>query len=82
MTKFAAAGLAIGLLFMGAPAPGALAASAGPACFADLKQLCPSQTGAALKQCRNANKANFSSACKQSLAAANMSVKDIKPERQ
>jgi len=82
MKKFVAAGLAIGLMFTGAAETGALAANAGPACLADLKQLCPTQTGAALKQCRNANKADFSAGCKQSLAASNMTLKDIKPERQ
>jgi hypothetical protein len=78
MTKFAAAGLAIGLMAMGVTAPGALAASVGGTCAAELQQLCPNTAGHALKQCRNAHRASFSPSCKQSLAASGAKVKDIK----
>ncbi|MEA2754616.1 MAG: hypothetical protein QOJ54_905 [Aliidongia sp.] len=81
MIKFAAAGLAIGLMFTSATSSDAFAATGGQTCFVELQRLCPNQTGSALKQCRNANRANFSAACKQSLAAANMTLKDVKPER-
>jgi hypothetical protein len=78
MTKLAAAGLAIGLVFMAATAPGASAAAIGGVCAAELQSLCPNTTGHALKQCRNAHRASFSPACKQSLAASHLKVKDIK----
>ncbi len=78
MTKLAAAGLAIGLLVMGAAAPAARAATVGGTCAVELQQLCPNTAGHALKQCKNAHRASFSPACKQSLAAAGMKVKDIK----
>jgi hypothetical protein len=80
MTKFAAAGLAIGLMVTGSAATGASAATVGGTCWTELRQLCPAKTGADLFHCRNANRANFSPSCKQSLAAANMKLKDLKPE--
>jgi hypothetical protein len=73
MTKFAAAGLMACLLLAGTAAQ-----AAGGACQADLQRLCPNQTGHALKHCRNANHASFSSACHQSLAASHQKLKDLK----
>jgi len=78
MTRFATAGLAIGLMVMGATAPGALAATVDGTCAVELQQLCPNTAGHTLKQCRNANRASFSPSCKQSLAASGLKVKDIK----
>ncbi len=73
MTKLATAGLMAALLLTGT------AAQAAPgACAADLQRLCPNQSGHTLKQCRNANHNNFSNACKQSLAASHMKLKDLK----
>lgn len=72
MTKSAIAGLMLGLFLTGT------AAQAAGACQADLQHLCPNQKGHALKQCRNNNHAKFSTACKQSLAAANMKLKNLK----
>ena len=80
MTKLAAAGLANGLMVFGATAPGALAATVGGTCAVELQNLCPNVAGHALKQCRNAHRASFSPACKQSLAASNLRVKDIKTQ--
>ncbi len=73
MIKFATAGLLAALLLTGT------AAQAAPgACAADLQRLCANQSGHALKQCRNANHNNFSAGCKQSLAAAHQTLKDLK----
>jgi hypothetical protein len=80
MTKFAAAGLAIGLVLMSAAAPGASAAAVGGICAAELQKLCPNAVGHALKQCRSAHRTSFSPACMQSLAASHLTVKDIKPQ--
>ena len=78
MTKLATAGLAIGLMVMGATAPTAFAATVGGTCAVELQQLCPNAAGHALKQCKNTHRASFSAACKQSLAASGAKVKDIK----
>jgi hypothetical protein len=74
MTKFTMAALMLGLLLTGARAQ---AATAG-ACAIDMQRLCPKLTGHAAKQCRNNNHNRFSVGCKQSLASANMKVKDLK----
>ncbi len=80
MTKLTA-GLAIGLMFAGMNMAAAHAASVDETCVVELRQLCPNhQTGAGLKRCRNANRANFSQACKDALAAANMTLQDVKLE--
>ncbi len=73
MTNLAAAGLMACLLLTGTAAH-----AANGACAADLQRLCPNQSGHTLKQCRNTNHANFSNACKQSLAASNQKLKDLK----
>jgi hypothetical protein len=73
MTKLAAVGLMACLLLTGTAAQ-----AAGGACAADLQRLCPNQAGHALKHCRNINHGNFSNACRQSLAASNKKVKDLK----
>jgi|GEM_PF-2117785 hypothetical protein len=78
--EFAAAGFAIGLMVTGLAVPGASAATVGGTCRVELRQLCPARTGADLSHCRNANRANFSASCMQSLAAANMKLKDLQPE--
>jgi hypothetical protein len=78
MTRFATLGLAIGLLAGSAAAPGALAATVGESCAVELHQLCGSQTGHALHQCRAANRGNFSGSCQQALAASGMKLKDVK----
>ena len=74
MTKFAIAGLMLGLLLTGTAAQ---AATAG-ACAFDMQRLCPHLTGHAAKQCRNNKHNRFSIACKQSLAASNQKLKDLK----
>jgi len=79
MTRITA-GLAIGLLLMGASAPAAFANQVGETCAVELQQLCPAAKGAALHQCRAAHQDNFSAACQQALAASGMKLKDIKPE--
>jgi hypothetical protein len=72
------AGLALGLLSLVAVQAPAQAAGAPASCAADLRQLCPNASGHALKQCRNAHHNNFSQACRQSLAANGMKLKDLK----
>ncbi len=74
MTHFAMAGLMLGLLLTGSAAEAATAA----ACANDMQRLCPHLTGHAAKQCRDHKHNRFSIGCKQSLASANMSVKDLK----
>ncbi len=73
MTNLATAGLMAALLLSATTAHAATGA-----CAADLQRLCPNQSGHTLKQCRNANHANFSNTCKQSLAASNQKLKDLK----
>jgi len=74
------AGLVLGLLSLGVALAPAQAADTPSACAADLHQLCPNASGHAAKQCRNANRNNFSQACRQSLAASGKKLKDLKPE--
>jgi hypothetical protein len=79
MTRITA-GLAVGLLLMGAGAPAAFASPVGQTCAVELQQLCPAAKGAALHQCRAAHRGNFSASCQQALAASGMKLKDVKPE--
>ena len=74
------AGLALGLLAVGLGAPNAFATPVGQTCAAELRQMCGSQTGHTLHQCRAANRGNFSAACTQALAASGKKLKDVKPE--
>jgi hypothetical protein len=78
MKKLAMVGLALGLILGGTAGHDAFAAAVGGSCAADLQRLCPNVTGGKLKHCRNANRANFSTACTQSLAANHMKLKDLK----
>ena len=78
MKKLAMVGLALGLILSGTVGHDALAASVGGSCAADLQRLCPNVAGGKLKHCRNVNRANFSPACTQSLAASHMKLKDLK----
>ena len=74
MTKFAMTALMLGLFLTGTAAQ---AATAG-ACAFDMQRLCPHLTGHTAKQCRINKHNRFSIACKQSLASASMTVKDLK----
>jgi hypothetical protein len=74
MTKFTMTGLMLGLFLTGT----AVQAATAGACAYDMQRLCPHLTGHAATQCRNNKHNRFSIACKQSLASANMSVKDLK----
>jgi hypothetical protein len=75
------AGLTAGLLLIGMAAPPAFAATVGESCAVELQQLCGNQTGSALKQCRTANRGNFSASCQRALAATGTKLKDVKPAR-
>jgi hypothetical protein len=82
MKKLAVAALALGVLATDVVFAAALPAAIGQTCAAELRQLCPSTAGHAFEHCRNANRGNFSPACKQALAAAGMKLKDLKAENQ